>query len=72
MSTFLDSHKVVPSAASPHTVARYRLLLVKDDEECLAEPETLMTRPVEMAAFLWKRVFDGLDREAMCSIYVDH
>ncbi len=54
-----------------HTVARYRLLLVKEDEEPISDPESL-TRPAEVAAFLWKRVFAGLDREAMCAVYADN
>ena len=57
--------------AKGHTVARYRLLLVKEDEELVSEPESL-TRPAEVAAFLWKRVFAGLDREAMCAVYADN
>ena len=56
--------------AKGHTVARYRLLLVKEDEEPVSEPESL-TRPAEVAAFLWQRVFAGLDREAMCAVYAD-
>ena len=54
-----------------YTVARYRLLLVKEDEETVSEPESL-TRPAEVAAFLWERVFAGLDREAMCAVYADN
>ena len=53
------------------TVARYRLLLVKEDEEPVSELESL-TRPAEVAAFLWERVFAGLDREAMCAVYADN
>jgi DNA repair protein RadC len=53
-----------------HTVTRYKLRLIKEDEEAVAEPETL-TRPAVIAAFLWQRVFEGLDREVMCAVYVD-
>ncbi len=56
--------------AEGHTVTRYRLRLVKEDQEPVAEPE-ILARPVEIAAFLWKRVFDGVDREVMCAVYVD-
>jgi DNA repair protein RadC len=59
------------AAAKAHTVTRYSLRLIKEDEEPVAEPETL-ARPAEIAAFLWQRVFDGLDREVMCAVYVDH
>jgi DNA repair protein RadC len=59
------------SAAKRHTIARYRLRLVKEDEEPVAEPESL-SRPAEVAAFLWRRVFEGLDREAMCAVYADN
>lgn len=59
------------TAAKAHTVTRYRLRLIKEDEEPVAEPETL-AQSAEIAAFLWKRVFDGLDREVMCAVYVDN
>jgi RadC-like JAB domain-containing protein len=59
------------AAAKGHTVARYRLHLVKEDKESISEPESL-TRPAEVAAFLWRRIFDGLDREAMCAVYADN
>ena len=59
------------AAAKTHTVTRYRLRLIKEDEEPVTDPETL-ARPVEIAAFLWKRVFDGLDREVMCAVYVNN
>ncbi|HYN19416.1 MAG TPA: JAB domain-containing protein [Thermoanaerobaculia bacterium] len=58
------------AAAKLHTVSRYRLRLLKEDTESIPEPETLR-QPSKTAAFLWKRVFDGLDREAMCALYVD-
>ncbi len=58
-------------AAKGHTVARYRLRLIKEEPEPVSEPETL-SRPAEVAAFLWNRIFDGLDREAMCAVYVDN
>jgi DNA repair protein RadC len=57
-------------AVKGHTVTRYKLRLVKEDEETVGDPETLV-RPVEMAAFLWNRVFEGLDREVVCGAYVD-
>jgi DNA repair protein RadC len=44
---------------------------VTEDVEEMLEPLTLL-RPVEIAAFLWQRVFQGLDREAMCAVYFDH
>lgn len=53
-----------------HSVARYHLRLVKENEDSVWEPETL-SRPSEIAAFLWKRAFDGLDREVMCAVYLD-
>ena len=59
------------TATRGHTVARYRLRLIKEDEEAFSEPESL-TRPAEVAAFLWNRIFDGLDREAMCALYTDN
>ncbi len=59
------------AAAKGHTVTRYRLLLVKEDEEAVSEPESL-TRPAEVAAFLWNRIFEGLDREVMCAVYADN
>jgi DNA repair protein RadC len=59
------------AAAKGHTVARYRLRLVKEDEEPVSEPESL-NRSAEVAAFLWRRIFDGLDREAMCAVYADN
>jgi DNA repair protein RadC len=65
-----DSQTTRRRAAKGHTVTRYRLHLVKEDQECIAEPEILI-RPAEIAAFLWKRIFDGLDREVMCAVYVD-
>jgi DNA repair protein RadC len=58
------------AASKCHTVARYRLCLVKEEQESVSEPETLI-RPSEIAAFLWQRIFDGLDREVMCAVYVD-
>jgi DNA repair protein RadC len=58
------------TAVRTHTVTRYKLRLIKGDEEAVAEPETL-TRPAAIAAFLWQRVFEGLDREVMCAVYVD-
>ncbi len=58
------------AAAEAHTVARYRLRLVREEEEAVAEPEALIL-PSEIAAFLWKRVFQELDREAMCAVYVN-
>jgi len=58
-------------APRSHTVSRYRLRLIKEEQESVSEPETLI-RPSEVAAFLWKRIFDGLDREAMCAVYVDN
>lgn len=58
------------ATANGHSVARYRLRLVKEEQEWVFEPETLI-RPSEIAAFLWKRIFDGLDREVMCAVYVD-
>jgi DNA repair protein RadC len=58
-------------AARGHTVSRYRLRLIKEEQEPVSEPETL-SRPAEIAAFLWQRIFDGLDREVMCAVYVDH
>jgi|SRR5215203_2681736 len=58
------------TAVRTHTVTRYKLRLIKEDEEAVAEPETL-TRPAVIAAFLWQRVFEGLDREVMCAVYVD-
>lgn len=61
--------KTLPAAGS-HTVSRYRLRLIKEEEESVAEPEALV-RPAEIAAFLWQRVFHGLDREVMCAVYVD-
>jgi DNA repair protein RadC len=57
--------------AQGHTVSRYRLRLIKEEQESVSEPETLI-RPSETAAFLWKRIFDGLDREVMCALYVDN
>ncbi len=53
-----------------HTVTRYRLRLIKEDEETVGEPDALV-RPAEMAAFLWNRIFDGMDREVMCAVFVD-
>lgn len=55
--------------ATIHTVSRYRLLLVKEHQEAVTEGEVL-ARPVAIASFLWSRVFDGLDREAMCAVYL--
>jgi DNA repair protein RadC len=57
-------------ARQGHTVSRYRLRLIREHQESIAEPQSL-SRPAEAAAFLWKRIFDGLDREAMCAVYVD-
>jgi DNA repair protein RadC len=57
--------------AEGHIVARYRLRLIKEEQEPVSEPETLI-RPPEIAAFLWDRVFEGMDREVMCAVYVDH
>ena len=58
------------TAAKGYTVSRYRLRLIKEDEEPVSEPESL-TRPAEVAAFLWQRIFDGLDREVVCGVYTD-
>jgi len=44
--------------------------LVTENVEEMPEPLTLL-RPVQIAAFLWQRVFEGLDREAMCAVYFD-
>ena len=55
--------------APPHTVTRYRLVLVREHQEALGAPEVL-ARPVTIAAFLWSRVFHDLDREAMCAVYL--
>src|SRR5947209_18647403 len=53
-----------------YTVCRYKLRLTSEDCEEMPEPLTLI-RPVQIAAFLWNRVFEGLDREAMCAVYFD-
>jgi RadC-like JAB domain len=70
-ATERSTAKLHPAAAKAHTVTRYRLRLIKEDEEPIAEPE-ILAQPKEIAAFLWKRVFDGLDREVMCVVYVDN
>ncbi len=64
------NHLAPPTSLSRHTVTRYKLRLITEDQEELRDPETLV-RPVQIAAFLWKRVFEGLDREVMCAVYLD-
>src|SRR4029077_10576943 len=44
-----------------YTVSRYKLRLVKEAEEKIAEPETLVP-PGEIAEFLWTRSLRGRNR----------